>query len=117
LRSQGAGAFAALVEAGTVRFRPILLTSVTTFIGLLPILMENSLDAEFLKPVVVSLAFGVLFALFVTLLFVPAMYAVGADIARFARSLWTGERQPRLGEGASLGELPEIRGAEHQPAE
>lgn len=111
LRAEGAGAFAALVEAGTVRFRPIILTSVTTFIGLLPILLERSLDAEFLKPVVVSLAFGVFFALFVTLLFVPAMYAAGADIARFARALWTGEPQPRLGEGASKGELPKIKGS------
>ncbi|MCQ8184176.1 efflux RND transporter permease subunit [Parvularcula maris] len=118
LRSEGAGAFAALVEAGTVRFRPILLTSVTTFIGLLPILFEQSLDAQFLKPVVISLAFGVLFALFVTLFFVPAMYAVGADIQRFFRSLWTGERQPRLGEGASLDGIPEIKGSgQHAPAE
>jgi multidrug efflux pump subunit AcrB len=118
LRDQGAGAFAALVEAGTVRFRPILLTSVTTFIGLLPILLENSIDAEFLKPVVVSLAFGVFFALFVTLLFVPAMYAAGTDIARFLRGIWTGERQPRFGEGASKEGVPEIKGSEHHvPAE
>jgi multidrug efflux pump subunit AcrB len=117
LRAEGAGAFAALVEAGTVRFRPILLTSVTTFIGLLPILLERSIDAEFLKPVVVALAFGVAFALFVTLFFVPAMYAAGADIQRFFKSLWTGERQPRLGEGASVDGIPEIKGAEHFPAE
>lgn len=117
LRAQGAGAFAALVEAGTVRFRPILLTSVTTFIGLLPILLERSIDAEFLKPVVVSLAFGVAFALFVTLFFVPAMYAVGADIQRGVKGLWTGERQPRLGEGASVDGVPEIKGAEGAPAE
>ncbi|NNU16748.1 efflux RND transporter permease subunit [Parvularcula sp. ZS-1/3] len=117
LRAQGAGAFAALVEAGTVRFRPILLTSVTTFIGLLPILLERSIDAEFLKPVVVSLSFGVAFALFVTLFFVPAMYAAGADIQRFFKGIWTGERQPRLGEGASAEGVPEIKGAEHVPAE
>ncbi len=117
LRAQGAGAFAALVEAGTVRFRPILLTSVTTFIGVLPILLEQSIDAEFLKPVVVSLSFGVAFALFVTLLFVPAMYAVGTDVQRLAKALWTGERQPRLGEGASVDGIPDIKGAESMPAE
>ncbi|MEO1658366.1 MAG: efflux RND transporter permease subunit [Pseudomonadota bacterium] len=118
LRNEGAGAFAALVEAGVVRFRPILLTSVTTFIGLLPIMFENSLDAAFLKPVVISLAFGVLFALFVTLFFVPSMYAVGADISRWLLSMWTGEAQPKLGEGASTGELPDIQGAApHAPAE
>jgi multidrug efflux pump subunit AcrB len=118
LRAEGAGAVAALVEAGTVRFRPIILTSVTTFVGLLPILLENSIDAEFLKPVVVSLAFGVFFALFVTLFFVPAMYAAGADVTRFAKGIWTGERQPRLGDGASKDGIPEITGSEHHvPAE
>ena len=102
LRKQGEGAFAALVKAGVGRFRPILLTSVTTFIGLLPIMFERSTDAQFLMPTVISLAFGVFFAMFVTLLFVPAMYAVGADIARFYRWAWTGEKQPKIGEGASL---------------
>lgn len=102
LRKEGAGAFAALVEAGVVRFRPILLTSLTTFIGLIPILTEDSFDAKFLRPMVVALAFGVLFALFVTLIFVPALYGVGVDIARFFRALWTGEKQPHFGEGDSL---------------
>ncbi|MEL6361209.1 MAG: efflux RND transporter permease subunit [Pseudomonadota bacterium] len=101
LRANGAGAFEALVRAGVNRFRPIILTSVTTFIGLLPIMFERSTDAQFLKPTIVSLAFGVFFATFVTLIFVPAMYAVGADIARFYRWAWTGEKQPKLGEGAS----------------
>ncbi|MBB4659223.1 efflux RND transporter permease subunit [Parvularcula dongshanensis] len=112
LRQEGAGAFAALVEAGVVRFRPIILTSVTTFVGLIPILFESSVNAQFLKPMVVALAFGVFFALFVTLIFVPALYAVGADIARFYRALWTGEPQPSIGEGASREGLPVIRGAD-----
>ena len=101
LRAQGEGALSALVKAGVGRFRPIVLTSVTTFVGLLPIMYERSTNAEFLKPVVVALAFGVGFAVFVTLIFVPAMYAVGADIARFYRWAWTGERQPAVGQGAS----------------
>ncbi|MEO1136351.1 MAG: efflux RND transporter permease subunit [Pseudomonadota bacterium] len=101
LRRQGEGAFAALVKAGVGRFRPIMLTSFTTFVGLLPIMFEQSTDAQFLKPTIVSLAFGVFFATFVTLIFVPAMYAVGADIARFYRWAWTGEKQPALGHGAS----------------
>lgn len=123
LRSEGAGALAALIEAGVVRFRPILLTSVTTFVGLVPILMEDSFDAQFLRPMIVSLSFGVLFALVVTLVFIPALYAVGVDIARFYRGIWTGERQPALGEGASQQELPTIDpdspsyGEEMQPAE
>ena len=62
------------------RFRPILLTTVTTFVGLMPIMAERSIDAEFLKPAVVALAFGVLFALLVTLILVPALYCVGEDI-------------------------------------
>ncbi|MHA7873222.1 MAG: efflux RND transporter permease subunit, partial [Hyphococcus sp.] len=99
LRAQGEGAFGALVRAGVGRFRPILLTSVTTFIGLLPIMFERSTDAQFLMPTVVALAWGVFFAMFVTLLFVPAMYAVGADIARFYRWAWTGDKQPRVGHG------------------
>lgn len=101
LRKDGEGAFAALVKAGVGRFRPIMLTSVTTFIGLLPIMFEQSTDAQFLKPTIVALAFGVFFATFVTLIFVPAMYAVGADIARFYRWAWTGQKQPALGHGES----------------
>lgn len=99
LRAQGMGAFGALVKAGVGRFRPIMLTSFTTFIGLLPIMFERSSDAQFLKPTIVSLAFGVAFATVVTLIFVPAMYAVGADIARFYRWAWTGAQQPRVGHG------------------
>lgn len=101
-KEQGEGALSALVKAGVGRFRPIMLTSITTFIGLLPIMFENSTDAEFLKPTVIALAFGVFFATFVTLIFVPAMYAVGADIARFYRWAWTGVKQPGIGQGASL---------------
>ena len=102
LRAKGEGAFAALVKAGVARFRPILLTSVTTFVGLLPIMFERSTEAQFLMPTVVSLAWGVFFALFVTLFFVPAMYAVGADISRFYRWAWTGEKQPAVGQGRPL---------------
>lgn len=102
LRKEGAGAYEALVRAGTGRFRPIVLTSVTTFVGLVPIMLEQSVDAQFLKPMVVAMAFGIFFASFVTLLFVPAMYLLGADFSRFMRGLWTGDKQPKVGEGASL---------------
>ncbi|MEE9273208.1 MAG: efflux RND transporter permease subunit [Robiginitomaculum sp.] len=79
----------ALVEAGTKRFRPILLTSLTTFVGLLPLMLERSLQAQWLVPIGVSLAFGVLFAMFVTLFFVPALYGIGADVRRgFIRLLF-----------------------------
>ncbi len=80
LRREGMSAFDAVIEAGINRFRPILLTSLTTFVGLLPMLAERSTQAQFLHPAVISLAFGVLFALFVTLLFVPAVYCISDDI-------------------------------------
>jgi multidrug efflux pump subunit AcrB len=102
LRSQGLGAVAALTKASVERFRPILLTSVTTFFGLMPIMFERSTDAQFLMPTVVALAWGVFFALFVTLFFVPAMYCVGADITRFYKWAWTGEKQAPVGFGKSL---------------
>ena len=97
LRDKGVGAYQAMLDACVARFRPILLTSVTTFVGITPILFETSVQAEFLKPMVVALAFGVLFDFFLTLMLVPAMYGIGVDITRFFRGLWRGEKQPGLG--------------------
>ena len=97
LRAKGVGAYQAMLDACVARFRPILLTSVTTFVGITPILFETSVQAEFLKPMVVALAFGVLFDFFLTLMLVPAMYGIGVDITRFFRGLWRGEKQPGFG--------------------
>ena len=97
LRAKGVGAYQAMLDACVARFRPILLTSVTTFVGITPILFETSTQAEFLKPMVVALAFGVLFDFFLTLMLVPAMYGIGVDITRFFRGLWRGEKQPGFG--------------------
>ncbi|WOX06084.1 efflux RND transporter permease subunit [Microbulbifer pacificus] len=80
LREKGMEPLKAIVEAGVSRFRPILLTTVTTIVGLLPMMMERSIQAAFLKPIVIALAFGVFIAFFVTLLLVPAMYGIGVDI-------------------------------------
>lgn len=96
LRDRGYDGFSALVEAGTKRFRPILLTSLTTFIGLLPLLTERSLQAQWLIPIGISLAYGVIFALFVTLFFVPTLYGIGADIRRFFTYLMNGRPQPKF---------------------
>ena len=82
LRRRGVGAYQAILDASVARFRPILLTSVTTFVGITPMLFETSTQAEFLKPMVVALAFGVLFDFFLTLILVPAMYGIGVDIHR-----------------------------------
>lgn len=81
-RAHGVGAFQAVVEAGVSRFRPILLTSVTTFIGILPMILDRSMQAQFLKPMVVSLGCAVIFALFLSLLLVPSLYAIGVEIGR-----------------------------------
>jgi len=62
----------AFVEAGVTRFRPILLTSLTTFFGLLPLLFERSAQAAWLEPMAVALGFGVVFATVITLVLVPA---------------------------------------------
>lgn len=64
----------AILNAGVARFRPIMLTSLTTFIGIMPLLFEQSTQAQFLIPMAVSLGFGVLFATFITLLLVPVNY-------------------------------------------
>jgi len=71
LRDEGMTRDKALLEAGAQRFRPILLTSLTTFFGLLPMILEKSVQAQFLIPMAVSLAFGILFATFIILLGVP----------------------------------------------
>jgi multidrug efflux pump subunit AcrB len=81
--------------AGVARFRPILLTSLTTFAGLTPLLLERSLQAQFLIPMAISLAFGVLFATFITLILVPALYAILEDVrSRFAAPAGDQEKRP-----------------------
>jgi len=70
----------AVRESGAVRFRPVLLTSLTTFVGLIPILLETNLQAQFLIPMATSLAFGILFATFMTLLLVPSLYMILEDL-------------------------------------
>ena len=79
--------------AGAARFRPILLTSLTTFAGLTPLLLEKSLQARFLIPMGISLAFGVLFATFITLLLVPSLYAILEDF-RAAKSRFFDGQKP-----------------------
>ena len=75
----------AVREAGMHRFRPILLTSLTTFFGLVPMMTSTSFDAALMVPMAVSLAFGVLFATFITLVFVPAVYMILVDVKQLMR--------------------------------
>jgi len=98
LREQGCAAAAAVEQACVTRFRAIMLTSVTTFVGLVPMMAERSIQAQFLQPTVISLACGVLFATFVTLFLVPALYLAGEDAAR-----WLGARARRDCEAQAAG--------------
>ena len=82
----------AVRSAGTRRFRPILLTSLTTFGGLMPLLLERSVQARFLVPMGISLAFGVLFATAISLVLVPALYLVLEDVRRLLQRGWAGLR-------------------------
>lgn len=70
----------AVADAGVRRFRPIVLTSLTTFLGLTPMIFETSLQARFLIPMAISLGFGVLFSTFIVLLMVPAFYIIVEDL-------------------------------------
>ncbi|RTE87814.1 efflux RND transporter permease subunit [Lysobacter sp. N42] len=74
-----------VVDAGGARFRAIVLTSLTTFLGLAPMVVEKSLQAKIVIPMAVSLAFGILFATVITLLLIPCLYVVLDDIARWWR--------------------------------
>lgn len=81
-RDDGEDLWNSIVNGATDRFRAIILTSLTTFVGLMPIMLQRSVQAQFLIPMVAALAFGVLFATFVTLLFTPALYLAGESIRR-----------------------------------
>lgn len=85
----------ALRTAARDRFRPIILTSITTFIGLVPIMAETSIQAQFLIPMVVSLAFGVAFATSVTLILVPCLYSLGYSLKHRVRSFFLGKPYER----------------------
>lgn len=84
-RVDGATAEEAVVLGGARRFRPILLTSLTTFFGLMPMIFETSVQARFLIPMAISLGFGVLSATVIVLVVVPAFYLILEDFLRFMR--------------------------------
>ncbi|MAF23939.1 MAG: RND transporter permease [Roseibacillus sp.] len=89
----------AVQQSGCQRFRPIFLTSVTTFVGLMPLMFDNSLQAQFLIPMAVSLAYGVLFATGITLLLIPCVLVVADDLKSALRkfSSWYGRPFRDLG--------------------
>jgi len=83
-RTEGHSIAEAAREAGLTRFRPVILTSVTTFAGLTPLLLERSIQAKFLIPMAISLGFGVIFATLITLFVVPAGYQILEDVKALA---------------------------------
>jgi multidrug efflux pump subunit AcrB len=94
----GEDLFQSVIGSGTRRFRPIFLTSVTTFAGLLPILFDRSLQAQFLIPMAASLAFGILFATAITLYLIPAAYVAAEEIKAHLHRAWTWYWKPMRGE-------------------
>lgn len=80
----------AAVQAGEARFRAIILTSLTTFVGIMPMIFETDMQARFLVPMAVALGFGILFATLITLFLVPGVYLILEDIqnlpSRFRRT-------------------------------
>ena len=82
-RRQGVPTFEAVTMAGVVRFRPILLTSVTTFVGLIPLMTNSDPETFMFIPMAISLAFGVLFATVITLFLVPSLYLMLEDWLHF----------------------------------
>ncbi len=87
-RAQGADLRTAVIDSGTRRFRAIVLTSFTTAAGLLPIMTETSMQAQFVIPMAISLGFGILFATVITLFLVPALYLLQIDGMARTRYLW-----------------------------
>jgi multidrug efflux pump subunit AcrB len=110
-RAEGASVQSAVTDAALLRFRPIFLTSITTFAGLAPLMSETSLQAQFLIPMAVSLAFGVVFSTAVTLLIVPSLYLILEDIKELPGRL-RGHRTA----AASLAPAPALPSPSARPA-
>lgn len=96
-RREGLHLLDAVSRAGTVRFRPIVLTSVTTFVGLMPVILDKTTSTGLFVPMAISLAFGVLLGTVVTLFLVPCFYTIVEDILQL---LGRSTEKPPVGEPA-----------------
>jgi len=103
----------AITDAASKRFRAILLTSLTTFFGLIPIVMETSLQAQIVIPMAASLAFGILFATVITLFLIPALYLILDDFGKWWREAWSHILPKRSDETVAH---PEVMHTEANPA-
>ncbi|MBN1343166.1 MAG: efflux RND transporter permease subunit [Phycisphaerae bacterium] len=89
-RAEGMDAFEAVVYGGKRRLRAIMLTTLTTVLGLAPLVLETSFQAKFLIPMAVTICFGLMFATVLTLLVIPSLYMIQDDVVRLAARLWYG---------------------------
>jgi multidrug efflux pump subunit AcrB len=89
---EGMAVKTATIEAGKARFRPIILTSITTVVGLYPLILEPSFQAQFLKPMAISIAYGVLFGTFFILFFLPPLICFSNDLKRIRMRIWYGKK-------------------------
>lgn len=94
VREKGMDIVTAVVDAGCRRLRAILLTSLTTFLGILPMLLEASPEAQFMVPMAVSLGFGIVFATVISLVFVPNLYVILEDLKAWFSRGNRGEQLP-----------------------
>jgi multidrug efflux pump subunit AcrB len=90
LMAKGVPVFEAIVQGGVRRFRAILLTTISTVGGLTPLIMETDSQAQFIMPMAISIAAGVLFASILTLVFIPCLMGVLNDLRRVRYALWNG---------------------------
>jgi multidrug efflux pump subunit AcrB len=96
-RRAGMSTVEAVITGGKRRLRPILLTSLTTILGLAPMMAEQSFQARFLIPMAISISFGLAFATVLTLLVVPSLYLMVEDLRRGVHLLWYGTQPPAPG--------------------
>ncbi len=93
-RDSGMSIFESIFNASVRRFRPIVLTSLTTFLGLAPMIFESSMQARFLIPMAISLGFGILFATGIALVLIPCLYLLLNDVHHLLRRMlgFTGQK-------------------------
>ncbi|MBK1879933.1 efflux RND transporter permease subunit [Pelagicoccus mobilis] len=113
---EGANIHEAVRAAGARRFRPILLTSLTTFFGLAPLMFEQSKQAKFMVPMAVSLGWGVIFATFITLSLVPVICLVFDDIKQLYRKIYGSPATEEAAIAIPSGESPKQEESEKSPA-
>lgn len=95
VKDDGLTVYQAAYQAGVARFRAIMLTSLTTVAGLFPLIKETSFQAQFLVPMAISVAYGVLFGTFIILLFFPVFILLMNDLRVGVKWLWTGKKPER----------------------